>query len=320
MIFRILLMLGISLPLFSATQGKFEQALDLFLKFLTLSSLYLMFFVLISIISGRLALSRPRLADRLALLSNWLLPNLNHRITRLAIHKNNPAVADQIWSEISPRLGTLKPGTALALATNYSSSLSNRGQYSRARNLLLELDPSKASKAYRLFVTLYWLNLGFYHFQLGQFQEARNCLSQATREPVKHPALRERCQGLEILLARQPDVSEALRLLRQHDRKRAFAALMLAELGHPEEAARRLPEAASLSDPWELKCYHLARMWLAETPESKRQELQFASQLPGAHGLVAWQALTHLQDPSYLEKARRDDAESIWTRQAEGLV
>lgn len=318
MIFRVFFTLGLALPLFSALQGKFEQSLDLFVKFLGLFSLYLVVFVIISMLSSRLALSRPALADRLARLSNWWLPNQDYRVTRLAIHKNNGALADQIWSEVG--LNKLRPGTALALATNYSASLSHRGEYTRARDLLLGMDPTKTTKAYRLFATLYWLNLGFYHLQLCQLKEARNCLTQASLEPVKHAALRQRCEGLEILLALQTDKAEALRLLRLQQRKSALAALALAELGHPEEAAGRLPEVASLSDPWELKCYHLARMWMTESLEAKRQELQRAGQLPGAEGLVAWHALTHLQDSSYLEKARREDPESIWTRQAEGLA
>ncbi|MFN8610956.1 MAG: hypothetical protein U0931_25670 [Vulcanimicrobiota bacterium] len=321
MLVRMLTVLWVLVSGVALLQGKYAQALDLSVKFLTLFAVYLMLVVLLTLACQLLVAKKPVWADRLAILLGWLVSGENSRVTRLAIHKNDFARADQIWSGVSQRLDRLQPGVALALATNYSASLSGRGQYTRARDLLRPLDPSKVSRAYRRFVPVYWLNLSYYHLQLGQLQDSQRCLDNAQKIPGTSRLLLERLEGLRILLSHEAgDFEEALRLLRQNQRKRSFAALMLARLGQPEEAAQRLPEPESSGEPAERCYYHLAKMWLASDPAEKRAELRSASQTGSLAGLVAWHAAVSLADFSYLEQARQQDVESIWTRRAEEVA
>lgn len=299
-------------------RGNFPQAADLGLKSLLCFLLYVGLVVLVSLGSQLQLRSNPARADRLASWLGWLVPGQNYRVTRLAIHRDNFERADQIWEGVRDQLPQLPAGTALALAANYSASLSARGQYRKALELLKPLDATKASGSYRVFQALYWLNRAYYHFQLGELAEARDCLRAGEKVKFKSPPLRERLEGLHILLTFESgDQDETLRLLRQRKDRHSFSALLLAQLGQQKEAAERLPDCQSHLEPGE-RCYnHLARMWLASQPEVKRAELEQASQTKCMAGLVAWQGLACLHESGYLELARARDPESIWTHRAE---
>lgn len=254
---------------------------------------------------------------RAARLTRWLgylTGSQDYRITLLAIYKDNPVEASRIWSEIEPRLSRLKPNQAMALAGNYAAALSFRGEYGRARDLLLQYPPGQRVPKYAAFYALYWLNLGWFHYQLDDFESFEACLSRAHRENITHPLVAERLAGLRALLAyerKRNDPAEALRLL-ESDGSNAFAAWLLTELGENERATLRLPDALGLTDLCDLTYYHLAQATLTGQPE----HLQRAAATTYAPGHLAYHALKHFQDPTYLPTAQEKDPESIFTSRA----
>ena len=273
---------------------------------------YLILIVAVAFAAQKLILRNPAWSIRLTRWLGFLTGGQDYRITLLAIHKDNPGEADGIWQEVEPRLARMNPNQAMALAANYTAALSFRGDYRRARDLLLSYKPAGRTRQYSPFHALYWLNLAWFHYQLEDFQALKTCLDRAQQETITHSLVAERLAGLRALLAyEQEDRDEALRLL-DSDQKSAFAAWLLAELGDAQKAATRLPEAVGLTDPCDLTYYHLAQATLTGEPE----HLQRAAATTYAPGHVAYHALKHFQDPSYLATAQEKDPESIFTSRA----
>ncbi|MBN9419740.1 hypothetical protein ABS71_20640 [bacterium SCN 62-11] len=272
---------------------------------------YLILTVAVAFAAQKLISRHPAWSIRLTRWLGFLTGSQDYRITLLAIHKDNPSEADRIWQEVEG-LVRMNPNQAMALAANYTAALSFRGDYRRARDLLLSYKPAGRARPYSPFYALYWLNLAWFHYQLEDFQAFSDCLDRAQQETITHSLVSERLAGLRALLAyEREDRDEALRLL-DSDQKSAFAAWLLAELGDAQKAASRLPEAVGLTDPCDLTYYHLAQATLTGEPE----HLQRAAATTYAPGHVAYHALKHFQDPSYLATAQTQDPESIFTSRA----
>ena len=263
---------------------------------------------------GQLLMTRhPLWAVRLTRLLGWLTGSQDHRITLLAIHKDNPAEADRIWREVEPKLATMNVNQAMAMAGNYAAALSFRGEYRRGRDLMIRYKPGPRSRQYEAFHALYWLNLGWFHYQLEDFQALEDCLKQAEKESATHPLVAQRLAELQALLAyERDDRTEVLRLLDQPEPKSAFASWLLSELGENERAAERLPDPVGLNDPCYLTYYHLAQATLTGDPI----HLNRAAATTYAPGHIAYHALQHFQDPTYLPAAQERDPESLFTKRA----
>ena len=219
---------------------------------------YIALLVSLSLLTHFLLKRSPLWAERLARLQGRLSKTQAHRITLLALHKDNPEKADQLWSEVEPLLPTLRTSEAMALTSNYSASLSMRGQYARARDLMIAHEPKEISGAYKHFYALYWLNLGFYQHQLDDLEAARYCLRRVQLEHISMPMIKERQQGLEALLASEVgDREGVLSAVRQTAKKGSYLAFYLAELGEMQEARERLPELSGLSEASDRFYYHL---------------------------------------------------------------
>lgn len=309
MVMRLLRALGVTvvlaLVLVSPRQG--------FVALLGVLALYLALVVAVAS-SGQLLMYRsPAWATRFTRLLGLLTASQDHRITLLAIHKENPAQADRIWQEVEPKLAGFSSAQAMALASNYCASLSFRGEYRRARDLMLQYPPGLHTRQYAAFYALYWLNLGWFHYQLEDFQALEDCLRHAAQERITHPQTGERLEGLQALLAyERGDQAGALRVLIQHSRRQAFSAWLLSEMGEKQLAAERLPDPESVTDLTDQAYYHLAQATLTGQPE----HLDRAAATGYAPGHVAYHALKHFQNDSYLALAEEKDPESLFTQRA----
>lgn len=283
-----------------------------FLILFAVLAVYLLVIVAIGY-AGRLLMSRnPARAARLTRWLGFLTGSQDYHITLLAIHKDNPVEADRIWSEIEPQFSRLKANQAMALAGNYAAALAFRGEYRRARDLMLQHPPGRPVRQYAAFYALYWLNLAWFHYQLEDFESLEACLTRAHQESITHPLVAQRLAGLRALLAyERNDREEALRLL-ESDQPSAFAAWLLTELGETQLASDRLPDPVGLTDLCDLTYYHLAQATLTGQPE----HLQRAAATTYAPGHLAYHALKHFQDPTYLTTAQEKDPESIFTSRA----
>lgn len=287
-----------------------------FLYLLAFLTAYLLALVAVAFTSQKLMTRNPAWAIRLTRLLGLLTGSQDYRITLLAIHKDNPTEADRVWEEAEPKLARMNPSQAMALTANYAAALSFRGEYRRARDLMLRYSPGPRSRSYASFYALYWLNLAWFHYQLEDFQAMEGCLKRAEQEQITHQLVGQRLAGLQALLAHERgQKDEALRLLDLSEGQNAFSAWLLAEMGEKELSLQHLPDAEGLVDPIELTYYHLSLAILTANSD----HLTRAAATTYAPGHIAYQALKTFQDPTHLPTAQEKDPESIFTTRARVL-
>ena len=258
--------------------------------------------------------THPKWAELVAKISGLVTVGQSHRATLLGLSIDNPAECDRIWKQAEPKMPHLSSSEAMTLGLNYSVSLCRRGQLTKARDIALQYPPREHFKAYQHHYALYWLNLGWYHLELGEHEQAEYCLRRVLQETLTQVEIKTRQESLQALLAHEAGERDAaLQALRENKRRHPYHAWLLAEIGELKEAAERLPDFATLTDPSDRTYYHLAQTLIQKIPT----ELEKASQNDFCSGKVAFYAVTLFGDESYLPKARQQDPESVWTRRAE---
>ncbi|MBN9417015.1 MAG: hypothetical protein J0I12_16330 [Candidatus Eremiobacteraeota bacterium] len=316
----IFLLLGISIlgVIFGLRGGNLDIDPRWGLAAVTIPIALLVAYVLLVLFLGwlqqRLFRTHPKWAEHIAKISGLITGGQSHRATLIGLQVDNAAECDRIWKEAEPKLPNLSSSEAMTVGLNYSVSLSRRGQLTKARDIALQYPPREHFKAYQHHYALYWLNLGWYHLELGEHEQAEYCLRRALQETLTQVDIKTRQEGLQALLAHEAgERDSALKALRENKRRQPYHAWLLAEIGEMEEAAERLPDLVSLADASDRTYYHLTQALIQKSPA----ELEKASQNDFCSGKVAFYAVTLFGDESYLSKARKQDPESVWTRRAE---
>lgn len=309
-LFQLCLWACFAVAWFYAFRGEGWMALNFFLAPFVGAVLY--FLLVMVAISVCLFFERryPLWADRLIRLRGRLTGGRSHFKSLFFIHHNNPEKMDQLWQETEPHLHAEPPAVAMALVTNYCPSLAARGEYSRARDLMKKYEATHPSRLYELYHAHYWVNLGWYEQLLGNFEQVDYCIRRAEQEKqITHRLIHEHFISLRALSAYEQGELERVELFLRHLPKvNPFGAWLSCEMGSP-------PEAKLDVDPQKLQAPQRTYYYLAQASITNDPEL--LKKVDRVTGLVAYHAIRHFNDSSYLEQALQNDPESIWTRRAQ---
>ena len=281
------------------------------LGFLTVLVAYIVLVAVLGSVGIGLRKRSPVWADRIIRMGGLLSKGNSHVTNLFFLHQDNFPKMDELWAQVEPGLRDERPSVAMALATNYAPSLSARGKYARAREIMKQNEATHPSRFYAVFQAHYWVNLGWYEHELGDFEQVDYCIRRAQQESLTEPSVAESFASLRAMLTyEQSDHEQVRRLVEEWPRQYATMAWLLCEIGVPSAAASKLPTDLNALHRFQRTYYYLAQASITNNPELLKK-------VDRVTGLVAYHAIKHFNDSSYLEQALQNDPESIWTKRAQ---